>query len=106
MPDRLAIAETSDRDPAFLDVRDDVHLRVLRQERLAVGVGPRRIELSEELAELEHLRIAQLLAAEADHEIVEPGFAYGGERIRGDRLGHVDAAYFGAKRFADSLDGD
>src|SRR5260221_260607 len=51
-------------------------------------------------------RIRQLLAAKADHEVVEPGFADGGERIRGDRPGHVDAAHFSAQRFADSIYGD
>src|SRR5881397_1552103 len=103
MPDRLAVPEPAERDAGFDDVRDHVHLRMLRQEGLAVGIGPRRIELAEQLAELEHLRIRQLLAAEADHEIVEPGFAYDCERIRGDRLGHLDAAHFSSKRFADSL---
>src|SRR3989442_5039995 len=104
MPDRLAVAENSNGDAAFLDVRDDVHLRVLRQEGLAVGIGPRRIELAEEPAELEHLRIRQPLAAEADHEIVEPGFAYGRERIGCDWPRHLDAAHFNSQRLAESID--
>src|SRR5438105_15922167 len=103
MPDSLAVAEAADRDAAFLDVGDHVHLRVPRNEGLAVRIRPGRIELAEQPAELEHLRIGELLAAEADHQIVEPSFTYGRERIRGDGLGRVDAAHFGSKRLTDFL---
>src|SRR5204863_6678585 len=59
-----------------------------------------------QLAEHEHLGIRQSLAAEAQHEIVEPGFAYRCERIASDRLGDIDARHLSAERFADPAYGD
>jgi hypothetical protein len=38
------------------------------------------------------------LAAEAEHCVLEPRFANGGESRRVDRPGEIDAAHFGAER--------
>ena len=45
---------------ALLDVRYDVHLRVIRQEGPAERIGSRRVEFAELAAEREELRIGEL----------------------------------------------
>src|SRR5207245_4544686 len=104
VPDRLAVAQAADRCAAHLDVGDHVHFRMLGQEGLAVGIRPRRIELAEELAEREQLRIGEPLAAKAQHEMIEPGPADLRESLRGDRPRQVYAAHFGAEGSYELLD--
>ena len=68
MPDRLAITEIPDRLAALDDVGDDVDFRKFLDERLAIGIGSRRVELAEMSAECEELRIRELLPAGYDHK--------------------------------------
>src|ERR1700716_1981810 len=72
MPHRLTVAEISDRLAVFDDVRDDIQLWVFLVERLAVGIRPRWIELSEVLTEGDELRVRELLAMEDDDEPLAP----------------------------------
>jgi hypothetical protein len=67
-----AVAQPADGHAVVLDVGDDIHLGMLGEERLAIRVGPRRVELAEVPAEREELRVGELLAAEAQHEVLEP----------------------------------
>src|SRR5688572_23425185 len=73
------------------------------EERPAERIWPRRVELAEVAAEGEHLRVGELLAAEADHQVLQPGFADFSERRCGQRPGEIKAADFGAERAADFL---
>ena len=66
MPNRLAVAQISDRLAAFHHIGDDVELGVFLVERLAVRVWSRRVEFAEVLAEGDELRVGELLATE-DH---------------------------------------
>jgi hypothetical protein len=97
VPDRFAVAQPADRHAAFLDVRDHVHFRMVGEERPAERVGAGRIELAEVPAEGEHLRVGELLAPEAQHQVLEPRGADLGEDFRDDRLRKVQAADFSAE---------
>jgi len=66
VPHRLAIAEISDRLAVFDNIRDDVEFGVILEERLAIGIGARRVELTEILAEGDQLRIGEFLIVEDD----------------------------------------
>ena len=98
MPDRLAIAEIADRLAVLDDVGDDVELRVLLEERLAVGVGPGRIELSEISAEGDELRIREVLPMEHDDKPLAPRILDRRDIVARQRLRKIDAADFRAKR--------
>jgi hypothetical protein len=103
VPDRLAVAQAADRHAAFLDVGDHVHFRMVGEERPAERIGSGRIELAEIAAEGEHLRVGKLLAAKAQHEVLEPCRANLREHVGGDRLGEIETADLGAQRFTDFL---
>jgi hypothetical protein len=91
VPDRLAVAQAADRHAVFLDVGDDVHLRMIGEERPAQRVGAGRVELAEVAAEGEHLRVGELLAPPAQHEVLQPRRADARENLRRDRLREIQA---------------
>jgi len=51
VPNRLAVAQIADRLAVLLDVGDDVELRMILEERLAIRVRPGRIEFAKLAAE-------------------------------------------------------
>src|SRR5580704_17519301 len=106
MPDRLAVAKIAHR-PAVLDhVGDDVEFRMRLVERFAVGVRPRRIELSELLAEGNELWIRETLPMEDDDKPLAPrGFDRVDIGLR-QRLRDVDAVDLRAQRGVQMLDRD
>jgi len=67
-------------------------------------VRPGRIELAEKPAEREELRVGKLLAAKADHQMIEPGPADLGEGRRRQRARQVRPAHLGAQRVGKLLD--
>jgi hypothetical protein len=73
MPDRFTIAETADRPAVLNHIGDDVDVRVVLVERLAIRIRPRRIELAEIAAEREKLRVRQTLAVGGDDKARPPG---------------------------------
>ena len=74
------------------------------QERLAVGVRPGWIEIAEAPGERHQLRIGELLAAEAEHEMLEPGLADRGDGVLRERPGEIDALDFGAESLPELAD--
>ena len=72
MPHRFSIAEISNRLAVFDNIRDDVEFGVILEERLAIGIGTRRIELTKILAEGDQLRIQQFLVVEDDDQPLAP----------------------------------
>ena len=70
------------------------------EERPSQRVRAGRVELAEVAAEREQLRVGELLAADADHQVLEPRRTDLREELRLDRLGEVQAPDFGAERFA------
>ena len=98
MPDRLAVAKIADRLAVLDHVGDDVEFRMRLVERLAVGVRPRRIELSEVPAEGNQLWIRQTLPMEDDDKPLAPrGFDRVDIGLR-QRLRDVDTVDFRAQR--------
>ena len=68
------------------------------EERPAERIRSGRIELAEVAAEGEHLRVCELLAAHADHQVLEPGGAKLWKKVA-NRAREIDAADLGAQRF-------
>src|SRR6266853_2551276 len=79
---------------------------MLGEERLAVRVRPGRIEFAEQPAEGNQLRIGELLATEAEHEVIEPSLADFGEGPPRQGSRQVDAGYFRTKGVSELLDLD
>ena len=72
MPHRLAVAEIADRLAVLDHVGDDVELRMLLVERLAIGIWPGRIELAEIPAEGDELRVREALPMKDDDKPLAP----------------------------------
>ncbi len=98
VPDGFACAEISPRHAALDDVGDDIELRILLVERLAVGIRTRRIELSERATEGHQIRIANILLTDEQHQMLPPGSADPLQVLGCDARGDVDAANLGAER--------
>jgi hypothetical protein len=77
---------------------------MIGKERAPERVGPRRIKLAEVAAEGEELRIGELLAAEAQHHVLEPRGTDLRAELRRDRLREIDAADFGAESWGEFFD--
>jgi len=72
VPHRLAVAEVADRSARLDYVRDHVELGMLLEERRAVGIWSRRIELAEIPAERDQLRVGERLAVEDEDKALAP----------------------------------
>src|SRR5713101_4844420 len=116
MPERLAVAEPTDRPAVFDDVRDH------RNFRRHLGAAPRAVvldavllgdqrsgiefELAELAGERHVLRVVHRLVAKAQHEIVEPR---GADRVAisgAERRADIDPADIGAEPRGERADRD
>src|SRR4029077_15743927 len=97
MPDGLAGAEAADGDTVFDHVRHDVNLGMAFDEPRAVFLNGRLIERAEPAAEGDQIGVAELLVAEEQHRVLEPGpinLRKGGVIYRAE----IDTAYVGTER--------
>src|SRR5207244_4220126 len=93
-----AVAEVADRLAVFDDIGNDVKLRMLLVERLAVRIWAGGIELAEILAKGNELRVRKLLPVENDHKPFVPYIFNGPDIVLRHRRRQIDAADFGAER--------
>ena len=79
-------AKTANRLAVLDHIGDHVDFRIGLVERLAIGIGPGRIEFAEASAEGEKLWIGQSLAADHDHKPRTPGCLDGVDIAVGKRF--------------------
>src|SRR5208337_1114940 len=101
---RLAVAQIPDRLAVLDDVGNDVELRMLLDERLAIWVRARRIELAEPSAECNELRIRQLLPLQHHDKALAPDMLDRFDLIGRQRLGSIDIAHDRAEDGIEILD--
>src|SRR5258706_7607095 len=94
-------ASPSPRPPNRLAVLDHignhVDFRIGLVERLAIGIGPGRIEFAEASAEGEKPRIGQSLSADHDDKPRAPSRLDGVDLALRKRFCEIDAAHFSAQ---------
>jgi hypothetical protein len=79
VPHRLAGAQAADRHAILDHVGHNVDFWMTFDEAPAVLLYRRPVEFTEPAAERDHLVIAEHLAAEQQHEVIEPGAMDGGK---------------------------
>jgi hypothetical protein len=104
VPHRLAIAEIPDGLAAFDNIRDDVEFGVILEERLAIGIGTRRVELAKILAEGDQLRIRKCLVVEDDDQSLAPYVLNCLDLVSRDRLRKIEPGNFCAQRRVEIFD--
>src|SRR5262249_48837944 len=104
VPHRLAIAEISDRLAVFDHIRDDVEFGVTLEKRLAIGIGPRRVELTKILAEGDQLRIGEFLIVEDDDQPLAPYVLNSLDLFWRDGLRQIEPGNFCAQRRVEVFD--
>src|SRR5260221_13092675 len=96
-PARLPVAKTADRLAVLDHIGNHVDFRIGLVERLAIGIGPGRIEFAEASAEGEKPRIGQSLSADHDDKPRAPSRLDGVDLALRKRFCEIDAAHFSAK---------
>jgi len=86
VPHRLAGSEAADGHAVLDHVRDDIDLRIALDEPAPGLLDGRPVELAEAPTEGDQVVVIEVLSAEQQHEVVEPGVMDGGE------IGVVDPA--------------
>ena len=97
MPDGFSGAEAADGDTVFDHVRHDVNLGMAFDEPAAVLLDRRLVERPEPAAEGDQIDVAELLVAEEQHRVLEPGPI----NLRKGRVIYrpqIDTPYFGTER--------
>ena len=97
VPDRFARAKAADGHAVLDDVRDNVDLGEAVNEAAAVLLDGRLIERAEPAAERDEIRVAEVLIAEEQDRVVQPGAIdlLEGPVVHGAQ---IDPAELGAKR--------
>ena len=102
VPDDFVIAERTDRHAVLDDVGHHRHMPVVPR-LLPLAHGRHVVEHAETRAECHQIVIGELLAADDDHEMLEPRLADRGKR-RGGQPTQIDAAHVRAKRIRQGFD--
>src|SRR5262249_58113291 len=74
------------------------------EERLAIGIGPRRVELTKILAEGDKLRIGEFLIVEDDDQPLAPYVLNCADLVWRDGLRQIEPGNFCAQRRVEVLD--
>src|SRR5262249_19792164 len=101
---RCAMAEFSGGVAVFKKVREEVELGVILEERLAVGIGPRRVELTKVLAEGDQLRIGEFLIVEDNDQPLPPYVLNSLDLFWRDGLRQIEPGNFCAQRRVEVFD--
>ncbi len=83
-------------DAVLNDVRDDVNFRMAFDEAAAGFLDRRPIEIAEPAAERDQIVVGQFLAAEQDHQMIEPSLVDRGKFRIGDPA-KINASNLGSK---------
>ncbi len=96
MPHHFGIAQHTDRFTVLGDIGHDDDFRMRARFFLAGFCQRREIELTQAPAEGQQVRITQLLAADADHQVVEQGLV---DLLKRSLIqpAHVAAGHFGTQ---------
>src|SRR5262249_13116716 len=84
--------------------RDDVEFGMILEERLAIGIGPRRVELTKILAEGDQLRIGEFLFVEDDGQPLAPYVLNSLDLFWRDGLRQIQPGNFCAQRRVEVFD--